>query len=304
MRAMDASSITRAGGDPGANPRKLFGFSRVETASAPAFGVEGDNVAPPEWIQLIPAGSFHGRDGRGPYVLSDPKAVIAATNALRMRAGIPIDYDHATDFAARQGNPAPAAGWITEFAIRGGAIWGRVEWTERAASSIRAHEYRYISPVFQYSPSDGAITRLLRAGLTNNPNLYLTAISAAGDEESKMDKFLKQLREMLGLDADASTDDILKRLSAMTDTDAAASHRAGSLDPARYVAVADFQQALTELNALKMQRAREKAEHATKRFDRASWCRRIANGRSHTAPPNPRASIHSRRASRWCCRAR
>jgi phage I-like protein len=263
MRAMDASSLTtRAGGDLGANPRKFSGFPRVETASAPAFGVETDEVAAPEWIQLIPAGSFHGRDGRGPYILSNPAAVISATMALRMRAGIPIDYDHATDFAAPQGNPAPAAGWITEFAIRGGAIWGRVEWTERAAQAIGAHEYRYISPVFQYSPDDGTITRLLRAGLTNNPNLYLTAISAAGDEDSNMDEFLTQLRELLGLDADASTDDILKRLSAMTDTDAAASRHAGRFDPARYVAVAEFQQALTELNALKMQRAREKAEHA------------------------------------------
>jgi phage I-like protein len=261
MRTMDASSIARAGGDSGANPRKLLGFSHVETASAPAFGVEAADAAPPEWIQLIPAGNFHGRDGRGPYLLADPTAVINATMALRMQAGIPIDYDHATDFAAAQGNPAPAAGWITEFAIRNGAIWGRVEWTERAACAIRAHEYRYISPVFQYSPKDGAITRLLRAGLTNNPNLYLTAISAAGDEESKMDEFLKQLREMLGLDADASTDDILKRLGAMSDIDAAAAHRAGN-DPARYVAVAEFQQALTELNALKMQRAREKAEYA------------------------------------------
>ncbi len=136
----------------------------------------------------------------------------------------------------------------------------------RAASAIRAHEYRYISPVFQYAPGSGAITRLLRAGLTNNPNLYLTAISAAGDEESKMDEFLKQLREMLGLDADASTDDILEALRAMAsangDDGDAAAHRARSFEPARYVAVAEFQQALTELNALKMQRAREKAEHA------------------------------------------
>src|SRR5208283_910025 len=262
MRPMDASSMTRAGGDSGANPRKVFGFAHVETASAPALGVEGDNLAPPEWIQLIPAGSFHGRDGRGPYLLANPAAVIEATMALRMRAGIPIDYDHATDFGAPQGNPAPAAGWITEFAIRDGAIWGRVEWTERAAQAIGAHEYRYISPVFQYAPSDGAITRLLRAGLTNNPNLYLTAISAAGDEENKMDEFLTQLRGMLALDADASTDDILQRISGMSDTDASASHRAGSFDPARYVAVAEFQQALTELNALKTQRAREKAEHA------------------------------------------
>ncbi len=116
---------------------------------------------------------------------------------------------------APQGNPAPAAGWITEFAVRDGAIWGRVEWTARAASAIRAHEYRYISPVFQYAPGAGTITRLLRAGLTNNPNLYLTAISAAGDEETKMNEFLKQLREMLGLSPDASPDDILKEIGAM-----------------------------------------------------------------------------------------
>jgi phage I-like protein len=130
MRAMDDSSaLTRAGGDPGANPRKFNGFPAIETASAPALGVTDDEAAPPEWIQLLPAGSFHGRDGRGPYALSDPAAVIDATMALRMPAGIPIDYDHATDFAAPQGNPAPAAGWITEFAIRDGALWGRVEWT-------------------------------------------------------------------------------------------------------------------------------------------------------------------------------
>ena len=261
------SSHTRVGGDRGSNPRKFFGLARVETAGAPAFGVAGDKLAPPEWIQLIPAGSFRGRDGRGPYLLSDPQAVIAATNALRMKAGIPIDYDHATDFAAPNGIPAPAAGWLTEFAIRRGALWGRVEWTARAASAIRAHEYRYISPVFQYSPNDGVITRLLRAGLTNNPNLYLTAICAAGDEENKMDEFLKQLRELLGLAADAPTDDILVALrvaldAANGDDDDAATHRARNFDPARYVAVAEFQQALTELNSLKIQRAREKAEHA------------------------------------------
>src|SRR6202011_134712 len=65
--------------------------------------------------------------------------------------------------------------------------------------------------------------------------------------------------------ADASTDDILKSLSAMIaadHTDTSASQRAGNFDAARFVAVTEFQQALTELNALKMKRAREKAEHA------------------------------------------
>jgi hypothetical protein len=102
---MNELSTTRAGGDSGANPRKFQGFPRVDTAGAPAFGVETGSSAPPQWIQLIPAGTFQGRDGRGPYLLSDPDAVIAATMALRMRAGIPIDYDHATDFAATDGRP-------------------------------------------------------------------------------------------------------------------------------------------------------------------------------------------------------
>src|SRR5260370_6131136 len=69
----------------------------------------------------------------------------------------------------------------------------------------------------------------------------------------------------MGLAPVATTDDILKSVSGLTTvdrTDPAASQRAGNFDPARYVAVAEFQQALTELNALKTQRAREKAEHA------------------------------------------
>lgn len=34
--------------------------------------------------------------------------------------------------------------------MRDGAIWGRVEWTERAAAAIRAREYRFLSPSFGF----------------------------------------------------------------------------------------------------------------------------------------------------------
>jgi phage I-like protein len=105
--------------------------------------------APPQWVMLIPAGEFSGRDGRGPFRLADPARVIAATDALGLTAGVPIDYDHATDFAAPKGRPAPAAGWIRELAERDGALWGRVEWTPHGAKAITSREYRYISPVFQ-----------------------------------------------------------------------------------------------------------------------------------------------------------
>jgi phage I-like protein len=271
--------------------------------------------APPQWVMLIPAGEFSGRDGRGPFRLADTARVIAATEALGMTAGVPIDYDHATDFAAPKGRPAPAAGWIRELQERDGALWGRVEWTPHGAKAITSREYRYISPVFQYSP-DGGVTRLLRAGLTNNPNLYLTAISARavagvvstggcvqhgpfartaasaarreGDEA--MDTLLQQLCEMLGLDDDSSPEDALAAVRALTGADddddedggrdgaqnngrgddgaadatqggpgANAAHHG---DPARYVAVAQFQRVLGELNQMRAERASQRAERA------------------------------------------
>jgi phage I-like protein len=82
----------------------------------------------PEWIQLIPAGEFSGRDGRGPYILADPDEVIENTRSLDMEAGLPIDYDHASEHAATEGSPAPAAGWIVDLAARAGAVWGKKAW--------------------------------------------------------------------------------------------------------------------------------------------------------------------------------
>lgn len=255
-----------------------------------------DGMAP-EWIELIPAGEFSGRDGRGPYCLKDPAAVIAATNAQRMDAGIPVDYDHATDFGAPEGRPAPAAGWIKELEVRGGEVWGRVDWTPHGAAAVAMREYRYVSPVFEYG-ENREVFRLLRAALTNNPNLYLTAISArslksgasavraqrmdanaAGpaDEEIPMEEFLAQMRELFGLEADATPEEIMAAAREMagggareqvsdaseaapTGVSIAAYHE--NVDPSRYVSVAHFQQAVSELNAMRATRAREHAEHA------------------------------------------
>jgi len=273
---------TRAGGDHGLDAGKLNRPPAADTAGAPAtlaHAASGKVAgAVPEWIELLPAGVFNGRDGRGPFKVEDPPAVIAATRALAMAAGIPIDYDHATDFAAPTGRPAPAAGWVVAFEVRSGAVWGRVEWTARAAHAIAAREYRYVSPVFQFDPASGRVTRLLRAGLTNNPNLYLTAIAAAvtraaNPERSIMDELLDKLKEILGLEPGATPEQVLAAVRALTvdrdagagldadgdDGNAASQANARALDPARYVAVADFQKALTELNAMRAERARERA---------------------------------------------
>lgn len=136
----------------------------------------------PEWIKLIPAGTFGTRDGRGPFVNAQPDAVIAAAKALDLEEGLPIDVNHATDFAAPEGRPSPAAGWIKELQNRAGEIWGRIEWTDLGKEACakgpngEPPKYRYVSPVFQYDDDTGLVTSLMRAGLTNNPNLYGSGI--------------------------------------------------------------------------------------------------------------------------------
>jgi phage I-like protein len=273
--------ITRTGGESETQAGKLIPSFVIDTAGAPASapGNADQSAAAPEWIELLPAGVFYGRDGRGPFRLDDPTAVIASTTAMQMNAGIPIDYDHATDFGAPEGRPAPAAGWIRELEVRDGAVWGRVEWTARAASSIVAREYRYVSPVFQFDPKDGSVTRLLRAGLTNNPNLHLTAIAAsyttAAQNETRDERMefpTQELRDLLNLDGDASVADVVAKVRELRAAGDAASSQSTSThahDPAHYVAIAEFERALTELNALKAERARERAAHTVEDAIRA-----------------------------------
>jgi len=276
--------ITRTGGERETQAGKLIPSFVIDTAGAPASAELAQpattDASAPEWIELLPAGVFYGRDGRGPFRLDDPDAVIESTHALQMNAGLPIDYDHATDFGAPEGRPAPAAGWIRELAVRGGALWGRVEWTARAADSIVAREYRYVSPVFQFDPATGIMTRLLRAGLTNNPNLHLTAIAAAetaaaaNAKDNRMelpDKDLQELREMLGLDADASGADVIAKVRELRAASEATGVAIGAHahDPGHYVGIAEFERALTELNALKAERSRERAAHTVEDAIRA-----------------------------------
>ena len=275
--AMDGSPSTDRessdGGEPAVVGTKLSGSS-----------------APPEWIELLPPGEFEGRDGRGPFRLSNPERVIAATRALQMDAGLPIDYDHATDFGAPEGRPAPAAGWICDLENRGGALWGKVEWTAHGADAVAMREYRYISPVFEYAKS-GEVVRLLRAALTNNPNLYLTAISTksakprsdergdtlrAGLDNENMETFQSDLQNLLGLGAESTLDELLAAVRELAVKKQLPGEQAANgqshtacerpdgtgTDSARYVPVAQFEKVLTELNRLQAARGREQAERA------------------------------------------
>lgn len=162
----------------------------------------------PDWVHLLPAGSFSGVDGRGPFELADPDAVMAAS----MAAGkLPLDENHATDRAAPDGRPSPARGWIVELQARADGIWGRVDWTAAGRALMADRAYRGISPVIVSERSGGRVRRLLRASLVNDPNLPLTTLH---DRSRQPMDFIAQLRAALGLSADTTEDAVLAAVTA------------------------------------------------------------------------------------------
>lgn len=168
----------------------------------------------PEWVHLLPAaqGEIKTHDGRGPYRVADPAAIIAAslTSDPRDGAGLIIDENHASDIAAPKGQPSPSRGRITEMEARPDGIWGRVTWNPSGRALMEDRAYRGISPVITYDPKSGTVQSILRAGLVNYPNLRgLTALN----HEENMD--LQRLAVALNLSEAATLDDMLGAITAL-----------------------------------------------------------------------------------------
>lgn len=229
----------------------------------------------PEAIQLLPAGEFRGRDGRGPYLNDDPAGVLAEFE----RWGMPllIDYHHQTQFASNKTGPVPAAGWGRALAERAGEIWATVEWTPRAAEAIQQRELLYISPVFDYSKKTGRVLRVIGAALLNDPNLCLRAVAARDFPEESHVTTNRALCSMMSL-AEESDDatiiatvqsmideatrakEALARLAAFVSLSAGAAWEeisqaiegrlAADPDPARYIPRAQFDAVAGELASL------------------------------------------------------
>lgn len=161
-------------------------------------------------IQLFPLGTFAARDGRPGKVKGVTAKSWRLTNedaqALIKRWGqratrVVVDYEHQTHLSDTNGQPAPAAGWIVGLELTSDGLYAAVEWTDRARAAIRAKEYQYISPVFFWDKTTGAVLELVSVGLTNNPALDGMEPAQAKTEGGilHMDKILAMLRKLLGL---------------------------------------------------------------------------------------------------------
>jgi phage I-like protein len=167
-----------------------------------------DTGEPPEWVQLVPAGTFMGADGRGPYT-ANAEAILAS-----FRGRAVIDEMHATDHGRKTGQSARAVGWIMELQDRQAeGVWGRVEWTPLGVQLFAERAYSGISPAAVVAKGNGVVLGVLRASLTNEPNWPLKPVLNS-TQGTPMD-MMEFLRQLLGLEPDADDAAIRSTLQAM-----------------------------------------------------------------------------------------
>lgn len=226
----------------------------------------------PDRIELIPVGTFRTADGRQPFMLDDPAAVIATS--FQHAAGgkvLPIDFDHRS-FAEQGSADSRAAGWITALEVEGDRIMASVDWTEDGRAALASRSYRFISPVFKNWP-DGRVALIEGAGLVNNP--ALPQIRQLASKEIQMD-LAKEIGGRLGLPADQPAQLVARVIALLgAETQLASILAAGKVagsgedatrqicarltdtalepDPAKFVPMASFAELQTQFASLQQE---------------------------------------------------
>lgn len=184
-------------------------------------------------LQVTPAGPFLPTDGRAmdspPWNL-DAASAQRVIDRVRARVKPPvIDYEHQTLHKEKNGQPAPAAGWMRGLRwIEGKGLFAVSELTQRARDHIDNKEYLYFSPVFEYSQVTGTVLDIHMGALTNEPAIHgmeplsLRAAATAAflspsqpPQEKTVNPLLKALLASLGLPATTTEDAAITALTAL-----------------------------------------------------------------------------------------
>lgn len=214
-------------------------------------------ISAPAYIQILPTGAITPNDGRGPWNMDNPQAVIDATKSRLGGLELMVDYNHQSEHSARNGQPAPAAGWISELEARPEGIFGKVKWTERGENAVKSREFRYISPVFNHD-AKGRIKSIVSCALTNTPALEMQALCEAETnnptEERSMDS--KLVAQALGLSEKTTEAEII---TACAEARKAQCEAQKEPDPAKYVPIDAHNAVMAELAKLKKEQCEAKA---------------------------------------------
>lgn len=181
--------------------------------------------APPNEFRIFAAGLNTTSKGNGIFDEQAARAVMARFE--KHGADMMIDLEH---LSLDEGSPnfdPDARGWC-RLEVRNGELWAtNVTWTADGEARLREKKQRYISPVFAYDKATRRITGILNIAITALPatdNLQpLVAASLNGEEVTMTQEQLAAIAEALDLGPDATVEDIIATIGAITKkvTDAA-----------------------------------------------------------------------------------
>ncbi|HSI84239.1 MAG TPA: phage protease [Candidatus Methylacidiphilales bacterium] len=149
-----------------------------------------------EWIQLSPYGEFPHTMGLQVVNRTSASAMASNFNSMlgklkRAFGGCPFYIGHPDLPGSANAGEDRAYGWIEELQARDDGFYGRVKWTESGKKLIADGDYKFYSPFWQCRQTGSANgrkilspERLISAGLTNNPNIPVLALSNCKCQES------------------------------------------------------------------------------------------------------------------------
>lgn len=181
---------------------------------------------PPAAFRLFAAGWNATEKGEFLFDAEAASAVMSAYEAHGVDRM--IDLEHLSlDPESRHFDP-DARGWC-KLELRDGELWAvDVRWTPDGAARLAEKRQRYVSPAFDYDRESRRVTRIVNVAITALPATHGTPalvaarastqprrLAATGDASMTLDEMFK-VAEALGLGADATVDDFLAKIAALS----------------------------------------------------------------------------------------
>lgn len=205
-------------------------------------------LPPDDWFHIAPLGEFDHASGLRQVIDGKACTAMAENFSKESNdpnfPGLLVDFDH---FSHSPEKSSTAAGWITALKTvepaceraaanrkpndtppQKGGLWAKIRWSDLGNEAVRGGRYRLVSPVWNRSDCEPVEKtgkgekarvrplRLARVALTNDPNLKglvpltnrIDPESGSQKEQSNTMDYRSKLIELLGLDANASDEQI------------------------------------------------------------------------------------------------
>lgn len=170
-------------------------------------------------VQLCPFGEWPN----GGTAQKCDEAAFRSLVANWRRAGareVICDFEHRFEDPSLTSDTSAAA-WISNLAVDGErGLVGDLKLTDAGAAAVSSRRLRFLSPVWELGP-DGRPARLRSVALTNKPNIPVACVLNRAPQpvkqpvEETKENQMDILKELLGLAADASDEDVVAAVTAL-----------------------------------------------------------------------------------------